>query len=715
MFPTLRHAFLLLLFPAFSIIGWGQNQTVELAQLLEDGFFQPQDGEQSFYQKTSLEWTQIPLEIPGVSSRLIPGERDTGVSFMEERFGRILRQNEGCTEIVDRVATAGKVRHFQWMTACDLLWDWTTPDMHIAGMSTAPLRNPLSIAQWQSYEVRALGDSRFAFQPKPQQNHGFTGWVQLMNKSGWASQFTIIRADGLQLADSAVIYQRYEKGHAREVHLKLYLSALGYQGVMTSSLWLSDVNQGVAPWNFPEACQLMWTDNQDEILAVYDERPVPLSPAEVRCAEEEQIYQKEREQERYRDSLMNYSFRTLYARSLITGGEWKTGTHHKIQYRPLWYGLGVNTVEGIYYVARPTWLYQWRAEEASITTVLRYGFGDQRLRWKTRFRFAHLGVYRYSAELEFGQYVSQFNELDPIIPLWNSLYTVLGDNFMKLYERDFIRLQWQWEPEIGWIIQPKLEWARRSPLFNLPQFVDERDYTPNNPTYPGIINDQEGFRAHNALTFSLDLSYQFGQKYRIVRGRRRDLHSNLPKVYAEYRKGIAVNEESTDFDFLNLGVGAETDWGRWGFSRADLSTGRFFSANRVEFIDFKHFNGVQTLFLQSTRDQWSNVRQFGTLPYYDYSTARSYVEFHLDHDFRGTLWKEIPGVGHLNWSVISGLNYLYTEEYGGFAEWYFGLDRVLGLFRMQVMIPIPRPTNARFPVRFGMTIQHDFYFKNRRR
>lgn len=715
MFSLLKFTKLLLFCTLLPSLIIGQTVERNFAQLIEDSNFDRLDFQLFYYQKSKLIWTSIPFEIPGVSSRFIPSIRDTGTAYVEERIGRIEQLNGKLFERVDSISSAGSIRHFQWLEVRDLLWDWTESYINIPGLSTAPLSSPLAVSQIQNYSYEPITDKSVAIAPRDGVYHGFRGEVQWSDSKSYSSQFTTERKEGLKLSDSLICQYTQKKGVPEKLSITVYFSVLGYKGIYTNEVWFRPSEKLINRDGLPESCLLIWTKSSDTVVSPDVSRRHALSKDEAACINEEILFQEEKKKKAFRDSIQKHEYKILYASSLYTGGEIKTSDKSQITYRPIWYGLGLNTIEGLYYVARPKWVYDWRSDQAKFFTDLRYGFGDKRFRWRTGFQFAHLGTYRYTAELSFGRYISQFNDLEPIQAVLNSIYTLFGDNYLKIYERDFIRLNFESEPIVGLVINPKLELARRSALFNLNQYQDKGDYTPNNLFYPGVIDPIIGFRSHDALTFSLDLSYQFGQKYRVIRGRRRDEHSNLPKVYAEYSKGIKINDNSTDFDFLTLGLGAETDWGRWGFSRIDLSSGGFMNINRVEFIDFKHFNGIQTIFLQSTLDQWSSIRQFGTLPYYDFSTSRSFVEFHVDHDFRGTLWKEVPLLGHLNWSVISGVNYLYTDEYGNFTELFFGLDRMFGLFRFQLMVPLPRPQNARFPLRFGLTVNYNFYWKNRRR
>ena len=65
-----------------------------------------------------------------------------------------------------------------------------------------------------------------------------------------------------------------------------------------------------------------------------------------------------------------------------------------------------------------------------------------------------------------------------------------------------------------------------------------------------------------------------------------------------------------------------------------------------EFVDFQHFNGNQTRVGTSFR--YTDV--FNLMPYYTFSTNKSYFEGHLEYDFKGFLLSKIPGLNQLNFN-----------------------------------------------------------------
>lgn len=711
----MRYFFVLLILLFAPVLLIGQDAMDDIQQAVDQEVFEAKDFQLEYYQKSTLEWQQIPFEVKGISARFFPSKNELGVSNIEERIGRVKRESGEIIEIVDSISTAGSLENFQWLEQSDFLINIAQNNIEISELAISAFESPLKKENLDGYKYTKCSKGWICFRPTQKQDQRFHGRIKWNSVGDYTVILKAEKSDGLNLSDSIELELTYLKRIPQKVTFKAYLSSIGFRAIYSSQSWYNNLEQEDPFEGLPPSCILLWGQNKDTVFPVDAERPVKLNADEMAVIKEQVHYDEIKQSQSFQDSVQLYNREVLFTRGLLTGDQYRLRNDDRLVLKPLWNGLGINTVEGAYFVSRPQYIHEWETSKLRWTNSFRFAFTENRFRWKTGIQYEDLSLNPYTILLESGRYISQFNDSEPIDPFWNSVYTVFsGNNFLKIYERDFIRLDAKFEPLVGLVTQAKLEIANRSALFNAPGFQGERDYTPNNPNYTGVISEEDGFRAHDALTLTLDFSYQLGQKFKVVRGRRIDIPSNLPKIYTTFRKGLKLNENSTDFDFLMIGGVTETDWGIWGFSKADLSLGGFININRVEFIDFQHFNGEQTIFLQGNSDQWSSIRQFGTLPYYSFSTSRFFTEFHVEHDFRGKLWKDVPYIGHLNWSVISGLNYLYTEEYGSFAELFIGIDRIFDLARVQWIIPIPSLVDGRFPLRFGLTIQYDYYWRNRR-
>jgi hypothetical protein len=313
-----------------------------------------------------------------------------------------------------------------------------------------------------------------------------------------------------------------------------------------------------------------------------------------------------------------------------------------------------------------------------------------------------LGPLRRSVRFTAGRNLRQFNPLGPITPFYNSLYTLFtGDNFAKLFEQEHISIEADVEPANGLRLKVNTEWARRYRLENLSRFEDRRDYTPNNP--------DPDFTDHTAFTLGVELSYRFNQQFRIARGKRRDVPQNNPRVYLGYRGGFNMLGGETRFDYVDVGYAQGWDWGYAGLTRFDFSMGTYMTSEKLTFADFKHFNGIQNLFLQPVQDPMSDLRQFSVLAYYSNSTGTQFLEVHVQHDFRRPFWNSIWKDFGNNWSTQVGANFLYTREESSYLELYAGVSNIFEIGSVQLVLPFPRSPDLRTGIRVGIELDYSYY------
>ncbi|MEX5669456.1 DUF5686 family protein, partial [Pseudomonas neuropathica] len=85
---------------------------------------------------------------------------------------------------------------------------------------------------------------------------------------------------------------------------------------------------------------------------------------------------------------------------------------------------------------------------------------------------------------------------------------------MKLYNKEFLRVQYNQDIANGVNLRGKLEFSQRKPLFNNSDyslFNKDQLYTSNNPIAPNdFINP--GFETHRLTSFNLGAKINFGNK-----------------------------------------------------------------------------------------------------------------------------------------------------------------------------------------------------------
>ena len=89
-------------------------------------------------------------------------------------------------------------------------------------------------------------------------------------------------------------------------------------------------------------------------------------------------------------------------------------------------------------------------------------------------------------------------------------------------------------------------------------------------------------------------------------------------------------------------------------------------------MDYNHFLGNQGTTFDPTY-----VGSFHFLPFYTFSTDTRFIEAHYQHNFAGTLLKNIPFMRNLKLDEIIGANYLSEKANPNYSEFYVGVQRLI--------------------------------------
>ncbi|MGB1218113.1 MAG: DUF5686 family protein, partial [Saprospiraceae bacterium] len=323
-----------------------------------------------------------------------------------------------------------------------------------------------------------------------------------------------------------------------------------------------------------------------------------------------------------------------------------------------------NTVQGVFPYLTSTFhkdldenWYKWI--EINGTGV--YGFGDKQVRGNLRFDY-HVNETKFTQfGIEGGRMAAQFNEEEPIKEIQNTIAALFyRRSWVKLYDKKYLRLKAESELFNGFFVKGFAEYARRNSLVNTTDysfFFKDRIYTSNDPQRPQTYGEPS-FAAHDAVTVGLDLRIRIKQEYYSYPKRKIISESKYPDILVAYRRGIPALGGDTNFDFVSFALrDDDIRIGRAGYSKFNVETGLFLSKKDLSFVDFHHFNGNQvgvTFFSQY-------MDQFRMLPYYDFSTDKPYFKTHWEHHFDGSALGKISLIRKLQWELVTGTNYLYSD------------------------------------------------------
>jgi hypothetical protein len=695
----------------------------------------------SSYRKSYTEVEKTARNIPYISGRFYPAETDTGIVYMAtSRSDFFTLSDEQASERIIEKNEYGIIKNLGWRESANYLFNPYKRFNYFSEISRRGYLSPFD-ADFRSYyhvspqgKFEEEGNEIIVYNIKPKNRFSpfFKGEIMLEKETARIFHLNLSLASDqqIELVDSMAINQFYRLADSGEVAVLLYTSYTFFFNIFkTKGKHFSEQSYKdfqvlhTPPKYTPIALEKFVSDRQE------DKRiPMHMSSRERFVVVDDARYKDRWDRGEIADSLQQYYTDRPFQALLIKGMNLPFyNNKHYVRIYPLWFGTGFNTVEGFYTRFIHESNFDFEKESLKNTLDLRLGFADNRLKFRNITEWEFDKYRPGKLTMDVGNYLFQFNEAEPILPVINTFYSLfLGRNFMRLYNKVYGRINYKQEVFNGLTYNVFVEHANRTPLYNYRDplnFSDAswnpftgQEYSTNGITHRSpSINSDDGFSSHLAFTIDMDITYQVGQRYKMVDGRKINLPSNFPKFYFQYKKGIPFAGGITDFDYIAGGVGSSTRMGNAGTTRFDLSGGRFINRNNVQFVDFKHFNGLQTIFLQRVRDRFSNIKQFRTLRYYDFSTDRYFIEAHLEHNFGGYLLSKIPYVNRTNLHLITGLNYLSSEFDSHFLELFFGFDNIFKVAKLEFSGGWDDFRVFRFTVRVGINIDYNFYRNNKRR
>ncbi|RZJ71673.1 MAG: carboxypeptidase-like regulatory domain-containing protein [Flavobacterium sp.] len=414
-------------------------------------------------------------------------------------------------------------------------------------------------------------------------------------------------------------------------------------------------------------------------------RPIPLTREEIMDYTKKDSLQAVQGTTAYKDSIdkVGNKFKWL---SPITGYNYNNSNENwTISYLGILKKLGFNTVQA-YHLAPSFYFTKRDPEKLTYTTFgtdLNYGFAEKRFRATGTISRKFNNFSQRIITLSGGSSIEQFNPERPINRIVNSISTLFfRDNYMKLYDHNFLRLSYQEEVVNGIYLFGTFEYTRKRSLFNNTDFSTFKDiyddYTSNNPQLPNDYTTPS-FQKHGMLKGTIATSFFPGQKYQTrPDGKIVVEDTKLPKLFLRYEKGFASTVDDYNFDHLSARVTYDITIGNKGQLGTSFRGGKFFNSENIAFTDYRHFNGNQTYVGKSER--YLNV--FNLLPYYTHSTNDSYFEAHAEHNFNGFITNKIPFLNRLDYHVVAGYHMLAIPEQKPYMEFSVGLDNLgWGKFR----------------------------------
>jgi hypothetical protein len=439
-----------------------------------------------------------------------------------------------------------------------------------------------------------------------------------------------------------------------------------------------------------------------------DIRPIALTLEEIRGYKKSDSLAEVEKKKQEGDTLKSSRHKGFQVWDVIIGDNYKLSETSNFLIHSPWGGF--NTVEGLNLIYKLGYVKRWverdsldkslrpKVKRLEITPIGRYAFGREKLTGMLR---ADYRTTKSRLIIEGGRYVNQFNADEPIHPFVNTLTTLfLEKNLMKLYEQDFVQINFRQRLDANFTVTTNWSIAKRYELFNSSDFKlinrDKEAYTPNAPINQLLVTT--GFQNHNALIGSIAIEARPWQKFRIRNGRRYSVKDSSPLFTLNYKKGFkgAFNSD-VDFDLVEVGYKQSIRVGIRGRLDVALKGGKFINTQKMYFMDYVHFLGNQTPFI--TTDP---VGSFRLLDYYIYSTRDKYFTANAHYHFRKFLVTQFPLIRLTGVTENVFVNYLASPLSNDYTELGYSLDGILRIFRLEGAVSFSGGSYQTYGFRIGV-------------
>ncbi|MXN90782.1 carboxypeptidase-like regulatory domain-containing protein [Flavobacterium sp. Sd200] len=664
--------------------------------------------EADFYSKGLFRVKDVPKKIMGVKVEIPDGMVDStgsGIIYLSETVSKItFEQPDNIKERIVASKISGNDRGFSYNTALGTFYNFYNNYVEYNINMISPLANNA----FNYYKFKLEGTffdennnqiNKIKLIPRRDKEPVFEGYIYIVDGSwaiyaidvdikGYRVQLPVMENMNLKQNFSYNSESRIWAKNSQIFDFKAGMFGIGFTGTFTHVYSNYIFHDRFDKKTFgKEVVFVEEGSNKKDTVYWNTMRPIPLTNEEnadyikkdsIQTLHTSKTYldsvDKKNNRFKILDVLTGYSYRNSFKKSSFT----YDGLLNII-------GLSYNTVQG--WSLNTGLSYNKYDEETGKSTYIgskfNYGVAEDRLRvtGTISHRFNRRN-YAYIL-LTGGSAVSQFNTAEPITPFINSVSTLFfKDNYMKLYDKTFIRAQYGQEVFTGLSMVGYAEYSRRKALFNNADWVfikDDKDaYTSNNPLVPES-DALPAFATHNLAKGGIIGTIKFGQKY-ITRpdGKMNVSSGSYPVLSFQYEKAFAGSEKNYEYDFIAARATYDVTLGNKGDFGINLKGGKFFNADGISFVDYKHFNGNQTHV--GTSNAYLNV--FNLMPYYTNSTNDSYLELHAEHNFKGYIMNKIPVLNLLQWNLVVGYHALGTPNNKPYQEFSAGFDNVgFGKFR----------------------------------
>ena len=621
-----------------------------------------------------------------------------GIIYLSESESQYNHQEpDKVKEIVYSSKVSGNNNAFSWNSASAFSSDFYENLIPLGGITPRGLVSPIAEGAFTFYKYHLLGTfyddglviNKIQVIPRRSTDPVFSGTIYIVEDQWCIHSLNLLvtKEAHLDFLDSLRFTETY--GRVNDTAwmpftqlLQFNISLLGFKGAGRFIGVFSHYN--LAP-DFPanffdaEILKVNSEANQKDSLYWSEHRPVPLTVVENTDYHRKDSIHTVHTSKKYLDSV-DRKENNFNLQDLLLGYHYHNSFHYlDYEWRDPLEGISYNTVEGFNITLRNTLRKNFKDEMRSwsLNADVRYGFSNWRAGAKASFTYNNDQVHLQQWLFEAGIFPTQINEDEPISEQVNAAYSLVArENFMKLYEKRLVTAQHSREWLNGFRLRTSLSYSDRVPLENSNNYsidwIGRYDYTPNN--FFGNAHADTLVRTQ-ALELDLKADITIGQHYVTRPDGRFYTGSKFPTFTIEYRKGIKAFNSDVNFDMVEGSISHDFNLGLVGRSSISVAAGTFVNNHSMSFIDFKHFQGNQTIIGAHYQNG------FQLLPYYTYSTDESWLEGHYEHHFGGFIFNKIPLIKKLNLQEVGGAHLLLTNDIR-YIELDAGIEHLFKLLRI---------------------------------
>lgn len=407
------------------------------------------------------------------------------------------------------------------------------------------------------------------------------------------------------------------------------------------------------------------------------ERQVPLTEAEVKGYKEADSLSVQDEKKRLKDSvnaLPRFRYGDIWGGRVYNYGQKGLGARLSLS----GFQSGYNAVDGYTLGRGLDYRYIYKLADYWGTGFdVRYAFS--RKAWNgSIYVERNWDENRQRFNLSGGSAIQQINSTEPVPAIVNLYYALfLSQNYLKLYQKDFIKASYSVQMNAKWNLNTVLEYRLRTSLENHEEngfFFKERRFESN-----GLP-----FATSKQVYGSVMFRYQPFATWRRYNGARRLSNESGPTISSAYEQALGDDSYSK----VSLQVSQTIPLANWGEINYRVSAAHFIN-KPSSVLDYQHFKGNEV-------NVSSGGSSFLALPYYALSNPGDHLKVFVTWEPRKFIFtqnaflslyglKEKVGYSYLQTSLNSQVIHYQELSYG-----MTGIGKILGIdlvYPMGTVVP----------------------------